>query len=477
MSTAPSAGTAPPITSVERRGIEYVPPSERWGSPRGLFWMWAGAIWNVEFLVVGVLGVVVFGLSLTQAIVVIIAGNLSYLLTGLASLQGPRAGTTCFAVSRAPFGPKGNRVPSLFNWITQVGFETEGISLIVFSAITLAAETGLNPVPTWLKAVFLVVAVAAQAVLPLLGHAAVLRVLRLLAVPFVVLFTVMAAYVAHRYQSGPPGASWGAMTIFLSLVIAAGGLSWTENASDYSRYLPSATSNTGIVVAVALGCLIPSVLLEMLGAALGTELPKSAMLDVTGLTAGFPAWFVWPYLVFAILQIFAINTLDLYSSGVTLQSLVPRLNRISCVAIDTVICLGAAAYAVFSLSFYQSLYDFLLFIVVWLGPWCAIYLVDSWLRRNRYDPQSLLTVTGGRYYGKGGVRWQALVAQAVGMVAACSWLNAYPPYVGPLARRIGGSLGSDLSVFLGLFVGGATYWLLAGRQVRAEGEATGDPLS
>lgn len=473
----PGPSSAPPITSIERRGIQYIPQRERWGTPRGLFWMWAGAIWNVEFLVYGVLGMVVFGLSFTQAVVVIVAGNVSYLLTGLASLQGPMAGTTCFGVSRAPFGPNGNRVPSLFNWLTQVGFEIEGIALIVFAAIALAGEAGMKTVPAWLKVIFLVVAVAVQAVLPLLGHAAVLRVLRLLAIPFVALFAIMTVLVAHRYHAGAPRASWGAMTIFLALVIAGGGLGWTENANDYSRYLAPGASRMSIVANVALGGAIPSALLEVLGAALGSELPKSAMLNVTGITAGLPDWFEWPYLIFAIFQLFAINTLDLYSSGVTLQSLVPRLSRVTCVGIDTTICLAVASYAVLSARFYQLLYDFLLFIVVWLGPWCAIYLVDSWLRKNRYDPGALLTMTGGRYHGSGGFRWPALIGQAAGMIAAALWLNASPPYVGPLASRVGGSLGSDFSVFLGLFVGGAVYWLLARRAVRAEGNATASPAS
>src|SRR5205823_5583149 len=85
-----------PTIALEHRGIEYVPPSERWGHPRALFWMWAGAIWNVEYVVYGALAVVVFGLSFAQAVVIILVGNISYLLTGLASLQGPVAGTTTF---------------------------------------------------------------------------------------------------------------------------------------------------------------------------------------------------------------------------------------------------------------------------------------------------------------------------------------------------------------------------------------------
>jgi nucleobase:cation symporter-1, NCS1 family len=46
--------------------------------------MWAGAMWNVEFLVYGVLGVVVFRLSFGQAVTVILLGNLSYVLACLA---------------------------------------------------------------------------------------------------------------------------------------------------------------------------------------------------------------------------------------------------------------------------------------------------------------------------------------------------------------------------------------------------------
>jgi nucleobase:cation symporter-1, NCS1 family len=181
-------------------------------------------------------------------------------------------------------------VPSLFNWVTQVGFEIEGVALIVFAAISLAGEAGVRPVPDWLKAVFLVAAVGVQAVLPLLGHAAVLRVLKYLALPFVVLFSVMAVLVAAKFHASVAtagAASGGAMTIFAALVIAAGGLGWTENANDYSRYLPPQTSRRRIMLAVALGGAIPSVLLEVLGAALATELPSSAKLSVTVLTAGF----------------------------------------------------------------------------------------------------------------------------------------------------------------------------------------------
>jgi NCS1 family nucleobase:cation symporter-1 len=313
------------------------------------------------------------------------------------------------------------------------------------------------------------VAVAIQAVLPLLGHAAVLRVLRWLTIPFIILFVVMAIITTSKVKlhAVPHGAGWGSLMVTLALVIAAGGLGWTENANDYSRYLPPDANRRNIVLAVALGGAIPSALLEILGAAVATGVPGAT--SITGLTAGFPGWFVVPYLIFAIAQLFAINTIDLYSSGVTLQSLIPRLKRLHCVAIDTVVCGAFAAYAVFSSRFTSLLADFLLFIIVWLGPWCAIYLIDSWLRRNRYDQAALLNERSGRYFYNGGVHWPAVIAQVVGMVAAALWLNAYSPYVSVLSNKFGDS---DFSVFMGLFFGGVTYWLLARKSVRADGDAT-----
>lgn len=42
-------------------------------------------------------------------------------------------------------------------------------------------------------------------------------------------------------------------------------------------------------------------------------------------------------------------------------------------------CAAFAAYAVFSNSFFGLLTGFLLYIILWLGPWCAIYLVVSFI--------------------------------------------------------------------------------------------------
>jgi nucleobase:cation symporter-1, NCS1 family len=468
------ASGQPSVTTVEQRGIEHIPQGQRWGRPRGLFWMWAGAVWNVEFVVYGALAVVVFGLSFAQAVLIILIGNLFYVLTGLASLQGPQAGTTAFAISRAPFGPNGNRMPSLFNWVTQVGFEIEGIALIVFAAILLTSKAGFTA-GTAAKVIFIILAVAIQAVLPWLGHAAVLKVLRWLAIPFVVLFAVMAALTTSKVNLHVPahGASWGALTIFLALVISAGGLGWSENGNDYSRYLPRSTPRMRTFWAATLGGAIPSILLELLGACAYVVSPH--VTEVTGLPSSFSSWFFWPFLILALPQLFAINTLDLYSSGVTLQALGVPVKRVGAVVIDTIVAGGVTALVIFKGSFYNDLSGFLDYIVVWLGPWFGIVVTDWLLRRGRYDPLSLADESGGLYWRNGGFNWKALLALAVGMAAAMMWIDAayyQPAYVGPLSSRTGGS---DLSWLLGIVVGAVVYAVLATVSVKEERALTPAP--
>jgi len=50
---------------VEQRGIDLIPDAERKMKPSGLFWLWAGAVFNVEFFFYGTL-IMLFGLSVAR---------------------------------------------------------------------------------------------------------------------------------------------------------------------------------------------------------------------------------------------------------------------------------------------------------------------------------------------------------------------------------------------------------------------------
>ncbi len=451
---------------VEQRGIELIPEDERPMRPSDLFWLWAGAIWNVEFLVYGAL-IVSFGLSFLQAVAAILVGNVFYVLLGIASIQGPETGTTAFGVSRAPFGRNGNRIPSLFNWITQVGFEIEGIVLVVLVAEAMFHKGGITA-GTGLKVGLIIAAVAIQFIMPFLGHATITKVLRYLSFVFIIVFVIMAILVLPHVHLSTyhKSASWAIWTTAVVLIVSAGGLGWTENGNDYSRYLPRSTSKAKTITAATLGGAIPSILLELLGAAAFIVSPK--VTAVTGVPSSFASWFFWPFLILALPQLFAINTLDLYSSGVTLQALGIPVKRWGAVIIDTIVAGAITALVIFKGNFYTDLSGFLDYIVVWLAPWFAIIFVDYLLRHGRYDRYALLEGHGGVYWRNGGINWRAVISLFLGMAAAMMWIDAafyVPSYTGPLSSI---TSGADFSWVLGMIVGGLAYWILSYRSVPSE---------
>jgi nucleobase:cation symporter-1, NCS1 family len=457
---------------IEQRGIDLIPAAERSMRPAGLFWLWSGAVFNVEFFFYGFL-IMTFGLSVPQAIIAIVIGNLFYAFLGFASLQGPKTGTTAFMVSRAPFGQNGNRVVALFNWVTQVGFEIEGIFFVVATVILLFSRygTSLNGPE---KIVVIIVAALVQMIVPLLGHATIAKVLRYLAYVFIVFFAVLMGFIFNRLHLStfhPHPASLAVWTTALVLLISVGGLGWTENGNDYSRYLPRSTPGSKTFWAASLGGAIPSVILEILGVFAFTIGGKTVGIAQIGVPQTFPSWFVTPFLIFAIFQLLSINTIDMYSSGVTLQALGVPVRRWGAVIVDTVVCAVVTGIILFHGNFYKDFSGFLLYIVVWLAPWFGILMTDYVLRGRDYHALSLASTRGGLYWRNGGIHWPAIIAQAVGMVAALLWINAlfdFPSYEGPISRHFPGLSGGDFSWAIGIVVGALAYWLLAGRSVRRE---------
>lgn len=456
---------------LEQRGIQLIPEDNRPMKPAGLFWLWAGATWNVEFVVYGAL-MLLFGLTFWQAILAILVGNAIYTFLGYASLWGPATGTTAFMVSRAPFGRNGNRIPSIFNWITQVGFEVEGVALVVLFVMAMFRHEG-GSVNAAGKAIIIILAVVVQFVMPFLGHATIQTILKYLSYIFIPVFVIMAILViphAHLSAIKPTHPSWWLWTTGVVLIVSTGGLGWTENAADYSRYLPRDTPKSKTFWAATLGGAIPAILLELLGVA-AFLVNSSVSNNATDLPAAFTAhssWFFWPFVILALPQLFAINTIDMYSSGVTLQAIGIPVKRWGAVLIDTVLSGGITALVIYKGNFLTDLSSFLDYIVVWLGPWFGIVGVDYLLRRGRYDRESLAARLGGVYWRQGGVNWKGIISLFAGMFAAMMWIDAAfykPSYTGPLSNA---THGADFSWLFGLIVGAVVYAVLSFRSVGRE---------
>ena len=126
------------------------------------------------------------------------------------------------------------------------------------------------------------------------------------------------------------------------------------------------------------------------------------------------------------------------------------------------------ALVIFKGNFFTDLSGFLDYIVVWLGPWFGILLVDYLLRRAHYNTASLATKRGGVYWRNGGINWKALVALGLGMFTAMTWIDAafyFPAYSSFFSNR---THGADFSWLFGLIISASAYYLLSASSVRKE---------
>ena len=476
---------------VETHGIDFIPESERWATPRNIGAMWAGSAINVEYFIYGAL-LMGFGFSFSTAVLIIVLGNLSYLLLGVASLQGQATGTTAFTTSRAAFGTRGSRIVAFFNWITQLGFETEGLILIVGAMVVLSQYAGLH-VNSATKVVFIIVATAVQAVMPYLGHATMVKVLRALIIPFAIIFVALAVIESQHSNTGHVfvfAHGWEPFTAGIAFTIALSGLGWTECGNDYTRYLKPDAKKSAVVGWIFVGTALPEIVMMILGALAFSFLSDSATWNSANPFEALyhqnhmPSAFVVVFLLFAIVQLFGINSLDLYSSGVSVQAMGLKLKRYQAVLMDSVIACALTIWATFASSFSIYMKDFVGVIIVWIAPWFGVFVVDWLLRRQRYSASDLQKDDAtSLYWANGGVNWNAFIAFVLGLIAATTAFSKAPPPVNfplhwmtPFSNHFGATYcdgsakaacgpagwfgGADLSIFFGIITAGVLYFVL-----------------
>lgn len=448
---------------VEQHGIDLLPEQDRKLTPVGLFFMWAGTMCNIENVVTGAL-LVSLGLSFVQSTVLIVIGSMSFFLAAAASLQGPRSGTSTFGVARAVFGPRGGKGLSVVSWATMICYEIEGASLTGLALLALGAQAGVHR-DRGIEVIAVLIAMALQVVVPIFGHATLIKATRVLAVPFIVLFILMAILAAPKVDTSTisHGAGWPTIFIGLTIAIASTGIGWVVQGNDYSRYLRSRTQPRKIVSSVVLGGGVPCMLLGILGAAVASVVKDSSD-PISGLPHVFPDWFLVPYLILAIPQLLCINSLNFYSSGLNIQAMGIHLRRVIATSIDCVLCTALTVLVIFSNNFNKYLVDFEQLLIIWVAPFAGVYLLDAYFRRNRYDPESLMSGPRGVYWGRDGVQWGAVAAQLGGMASSAFCLNS-GVFIGPIARAADHS---DFSALAGIIVAAALYAVLGRRTVEAQ---------
>lgn len=456
-----SPAAAPPAdraARIEAHGIDHIPESERHGRARQLFAVWAAANVNYLNLVVGA-ALVLMGLSLWQALAVLVAGNLFWLLTGLLAASGPAAGAPSEVITRAMYGIRGNRVNNaVTGWLISVCYFALNLAAGATAAFSLVDKAGITT-DNGVKTAVIVGIAAVTLAISVYGHAMIMKLYLPITLALTAAFAVVAFTVLDRadfsYAPAEPltGVDLWAAVIAGVTLIAAGPLSYTTSA-DFSRYLPRTTSPRAVAGWTAFGSFLPSLAVGSLGALTATAVdmtdPQAALEGI------LPGWFTSVFLLALILGTVSANALTAYSAGLALQAVGLRIRRSLSVIVDGIAAVSLTLYGLLASNFLDTVNDVLQLTVVLLGPSVAIYATDILLRRNRYDGLQLTDETpGSPFWYTGGVNPAGAVALAAGVTLAALCANTL--YTGPIASALDGV---DLSLPAGMLAASALYAIL-----------------
>lgn len=461
-----------PLAHPETRGIELIDSSERHGRARDLFPVWAAPNVSVLNFTVGA-SMILLGLELWQAFLVIIAGSLPWIFTGIIAVSGPAAGTSGSVITRAIYGIRGNRVVvAFFGWFISAVFLALNWLASSFMGAELLAQMGFSDPVAGPVIVTLVVA-AITVLVAVYGHGLILRSYPYVALVLLVIFLLVTAFILPHvdwsYAAPAPlegAALWSAASIGFA-ILASTPLSYS-NSPDMARYLPRSTKPSHIIAATALGGALPCFFFTAVGALLATGIDAAAMdLGIESALLGLlPAWLGPIFVIGVIINTISLNGMTTYTASMAFQSIGVPIRRIPSAVVVGAIGTALTIYLVMSTSLLEAVNLMLQLLVLISGPTMAIFATDVILRRNRYNGADLFDERpGSPFWYSGGWHLPGLVAVVLGASVASLFLTN-GLWTGPIA----GAMGSiDLSVPVSMLITSGVYVALTRLAAKADG--------
>ena len=431
---------------IESQGVEYIPEAERDSRPANLAAVFLGGNLAFSVIVFGWLPIT-FGLSFGAAVTASLLGlALGTAVTAPLAILGTRTGTNNAVSSGAHFGVRGRLIGSALTLAFALAFVaisvwTGGDALVASSARLLG--TPENDAALAVGYALITLGIAAVA---LFGHATVVAAQKAI-VPVVgaLLLAGVAAFAGDFKSAGSGeyllGGFWS--TWMLALVVAAAGpISYAPSLGDYTRRISHQRhSDTRVVAAAALGVFGGLAATTLFGAFTAASLTGDSGSYVLDLVAAAPGWYVLPILVIGLAGSVGQGAINLYATGLDMESLVPRLKRAQATLTTTLVAAGLVFLGTFVLDAVDSITALSLVLNAIAAPWVAVLLVGMIRSRASYDPQDLQVFnegrTGGRYWFTRGWHVRGVAAWAAGAAFGLLTVNT-SLYAGPLADLAGG---------------------------------------
>jgi len=449
--------------TVEAHGMEPIPEDARYGSVGRIFTVWftpnlvpaaffIGTLVTADFLKLG---------FVTGLLAILVGNVVGSFFVALLSTMGPKLGLAQMPAARLPFG-KSIVVPGLLNWLSTIGWD--GINS-VFGAIAI---TILIPALPFWGALLIIIAV--QALLGIVGYEAIHTFEKWMAIVLGVMFVILTISIfgqgSTSLADGLSGADQIGAFIGYVAIVASFVLAWSLYASDYSRYLPVDTDTRKVFWYTLGGMAIASGWLEILGLLVAGVATGGESSDTIYKVLGGSGNIIAGLAMVAIaIGTIAVNAMNDYTGSLSLQAAGLRIPRVYSAAAVAVLGFLFTLFLQYNGDFAGNFINFILFISYWITPFVGVVLADWWLRGRRADAWSIVDFAR---LPSGTV---ALVALVVGFAVGIPFQNSSLGYTwgGPFNYVTATYLhGADLAYYVGGVVAFLIYWFGAGREVRRE---------
>jgi purine-cytosine permease-like protein len=456
------------IHGVEQNGVDTIPDVERTARPRDVVSVLWGGNLALSVMVFGWLAIL-YGLSWWAAVSAILVGTLVGSLAVMPlALLGYRAATNNSVSSGAYFGVRGRLVASVIGLLLCLGY----IALTVWtggeavvSSISRAAGTTETSLEFALgyAAIAVIIAVVAiygfrwlvklnKWIVPVVGATMILTI-----IAFLPDFDASYPGTPDLYALGDFWPTWLLAALTAGV---AGPVSYVTLTGDWTRYIsPGRHTGKSVLSATFVGLFIGLSIPTLFGAFVSVVAFDESSF-VAGLAHNGPGWLLIPILATGIIGSLGQGGLNLYSMGLDLDAILPRLTRTQSTSVVAVIATGLVFLGKFVWDAESVVTSYVLFLTSLATPWAVVTMIGYRRTRGRFDQNSLQVFNrrerGGAYWFSAGWNIDAVIAWAIGSAVGLM-SNSTETYVGPIADRLGGM---DASVVTSGVTAGLVYIIL-----------------
>jgi len=460
--------------SIEVQGVETVQENLRTGKPSSIISVFVGSNLSLSVMVFGWLSIL-YGLSWWQAVSAILVGTaVASAFVSYSSLLGWRAATNNSVASGAFFGVKGRLVASF------VGL------LLCIQYVALTIWTGGETLSSgWARLTdskssdgsmafgYAVIAIAIV-LFALLGYRWILTLNSWVAplMGILVVISVIALWSNFDFSyAGDPelyalGTMWPTWLLAALTCGAAGPISYVTQTGDWSRYISeSAITQKELVrttfIAMFVGLSIPTIFGAFIAVAAFDENSFAG-----GFVAQSPSWLLLPLLLIGLIGSLGQGSINLYSMGLDLDAILPKLSRMKSTALVAGISTGLVFIGKFVYDAEVAVTNSVLFLTCLATSWIAISLYAFFRSKGSMNKEDLQVFnsrkSGGLYWYSNGWNFRAVFAWILGSAAGIFGISSVD-YVGPIADALNGV---DVSIPAAAIVGLGAYALFESKNLK-----------